>query len=61
MQIIVARSRLRRASRMRVEGAHGYRLTQPGGRLADVELSPLVPAALWGAYRHRVLGRRSAA
>jgi len=30
---------------MRVEGAHGYRLTQPGGRLADVELPPLVPAA----------------
>src|SRR6266536_4842845 len=30
---------------MRVDGAHGYRLTSTQGQLADVELPPLVPAA----------------
>src|SRR6266542_5708107 len=42
---MASRSGVRRPSRMRVDGAHGYRLTSSGGTLADVELPPLVPAA----------------
>jgi hypothetical protein len=70
---------------MRVDGAHGYRLTSTGGHLTDVELAEALRqkvaedklaieirtdprsvyagalgAALWAAFRHRVLEQRSA-